>query len=57
VAPRSGPLELYEIPADISEAHNIAAQHPEVVARMEKALREWQRSVEVSLTGADYKKK
>lgn len=55
VVPRKGPLELYDIPADSAESTNLAAQHPEVVAGMEKTLRDWQRSVEVSLTGADYK--
>ena len=56
LAPKDGPLELYDIPADIGEEKDIAAQHPDVVARMKKALHDWQRSVEVSLTGADYKK-
>ena len=56
VAPISGPLEMYDIQADPGETKDLARQHPDVVAEMEKALHDWQRSVEVSLTGADYRK-
>jgi arylsulfatase A-like enzyme len=41
-AVRPGPgkaLELYDIEADVGEARNIAAEHPEVVARVETYLR------------------
>ena len=33
------PLELYDIKNDIGEAHDVAAEHPEVVARIEGYLR------------------
>jgi len=49
--PRS---ELYDLLADPKETTDIAAQHPDVVQRMAAQLHEWQRSVELSLTGADY---
>jgi arylsulfatase A-like enzyme len=29
------PLELYNVTADVGEAHNLAAAHPEVVAQLE----------------------
>jgi arylsulfatase A-like enzyme len=48
--------ELYDLIADPAEAKDIADAHPEVVKRMTAQLREWQRSVERSLTGADYPK-
>lgn len=34
----TGQKELYDIPADISEQHNLAASHPEVVKRLSKDL-------------------
>ena len=46
--------ELYDLLADPKETTNIAAQHPDVVKSMNSQLRQWQRSVERSLTGADY---
>mgnify|MGYP005848202003 CR=1 FL=1 len=56
VVPGGGkPLELYDIVADTGEKNNLAAEHPDKVRTMEAALRDWQRQVEVSLTGADYK--
>ncbi len=33
------PLELYELKTDLAEAHNVAAQHPEVVRRFEDYLK------------------
>jgi len=47
---------LYDVDKDPQENDNIATQYPEVVERMQKQLRQWQVSVEKSLTGADYKK-
>ncbi len=35
-----GPLELYNLRTDIGERNNVAARHPEVVARVERILRE-----------------
>ncbi len=49
--------ELYDIVADPKESQNLAKKHPDIVQRMSEQLHEWQRSVEKSLTGADYKKK
>ncbi len=36
----SAPLQLYDLSADIGEKHNIAAQHPEIVARIEAYLKD-----------------
>ncbi len=46
--------ELFDLLADPYEKNDIAAQHPEIVRRMTEQLHAWQRSVERSLTGADY---
>ncbi|MSU48259.1 MAG: N-acetylgalactosamine-6-sulfatase [Opitutus sp.] len=46
--------ELFDLAADPKETKDIAAQHPEVVKRMRASLETWQRSVERSLSGADY---
>lgn len=35
-----GKLELYDLEADISESHDVAAENPEVMARVEKHLRD-----------------
>lgn len=35
-----GPVELYDLSEDLGETQNIASDHPEVVAEMEKILRE-----------------
>ena len=34
-----GPIELYNLAADIHEDHNIADKHPDIVARMEEIMR------------------
>ncbi len=47
--------ELFKVPQDIAEEHNLATQNPDVVQSMAKSLRNWQESVLKSLTGADYK--
>ncbi len=54
VVPADGPAELYDIVADIEEKHDVSAKHPEIVKELESKLRDWQKSVEVSLTGAEY---
>lgn len=47
--------ELYDIVADPSEKHDIAAEQIEVFRRMKAELEEWHQSVLRSLQGADYK--
>ena len=46
--------ELYDLVNDRQETTNIASKHPEMVETMRAQLLEWQKSVERSLTGADY---
>ena len=46
--------ELYDLEKDPEEKNNIASQNPEIVKAMRAELLEWQKSVERSLTGADY---
>jgi len=46
--------ELYDLLADPMERHNLAANQPERVRSMVEQMEAWQRSVELSLTGADY---
>lgn len=41
VALGNGPWELYDFTNDRSEMHNVAAQQPEVVARLAKAWDDW----------------
>jgi arylsulfatase A-like enzyme len=45
--------ELYDIPADMAEARNLAPAQPEVVARMREELAGWKASVEASMAGRD----
>ncbi len=54
--PRRGAARtaLFDLQADPQETTNVADQHPAVVARMTEQLHNWQRSVERSLSGADY---
>ncbi len=52
---RNGKLELYDLTVDPSEKTDIAANHPEIVARMKGELESWQTSVVGSLVGEDYK--
>ncbi len=53
-ANRSGAFAPNYLLADPKETTNISSQHPDVVKRMTAELHQWQRSVEQSLTGADY---
>ncbi len=46
--------ELYDIVADPYEQRDLASEKPKLARRMVAALEAWQRSVERSLTGADY---
>jgi len=55
VAAKRGSLELFDIVSDPAESKDLAGSRPELADDMEKRLRAWQRSVETSLTGADYK--
>lgn len=52
----SKPWQLYDIVADTAEAKDIAADKPDVVAKMAKTALAWQESCARSLTGADYAK-
>ena len=47
-------VALYDLIDDPREERNLAARPPEIVARMTAELHAWQRSVERSLSGADY---
>ncbi len=40
IEPEGAPLELYDLDADLGELRNLAAQHPELVARARKLLDE-----------------
>jgi arylsulfatase A-like enzyme len=53
-AKASARSELYDLVADPFETTDIASKHPDVVQRMTDQLHAWQRSVEKSLSGADY---
>ena len=56
--PKSGAaqqkFELYDLLADPSESNNIAANHPDVVAKLNQELADWQESCSQSDAGADY---
>ena len=41
------PLELYDLKTDLAEAKNVAAQHPDVVARIEKIMIEAHTDTEI----------
>jgi arylsulfatase A-like enzyme len=49
-----GSKELFDIVNDPEEQNNLAEAQPEIAARMEQQMRNWQESVLQSLTGADY---
>ncbi len=50
-----GRYELYDIKEDPGEINDVAEHNAEVVSKMKCRLEDWQRSVERSLTGADYR--
>ena len=43
--PDHGRVELYDIPSDPREQHNLAEHHPEVVERLSKKLRAWRKTL------------
>ena len=49
------PAHLYDIAKDISEQHNLADQHPEIVKKMFKKLFEWEADLERPLWQLDRK--
>lgn len=51
---KGGAFELYDLEADPSETRNIAAEQPEVAARLTRALVAWNASVDASYAGRDY---
>jgi len=44
-----GRLELYNLREDVSEDRNVAADHPEITARLHGLLAEWRESVEAAI--------
>ena len=48
--------ELFDILNDPSEQNNLITNKPEIVAKLEQQLHDWQQSVLKSLTGNDYNK-
>ncbi len=46
--------ELFNLAADPAEKTNLIEQQPDVAAKLQQQLRDWQQSVLNSLTGADY---
>ena len=48
------PFELYNVVDDPEEQHDLIEQQPEIAARMRAELDAWNRSVDKSITGADY---
>jgi arylsulfatase A-like enzyme len=50
-----GPWELYDLDADRTELHNLAATHPDTVARLAAAWKSWQQRAFVDdWTGPDH---
>lgn len=52
--PARGEAELYDLIEDVGERRNLITEQRERAAKMQAELEQWQRSVERSLTGADY---
>jgi len=55
-AQRGSQIELFDLLNDPYEKKNLAADMPDQVEVMQRQLHDWQRSVERSLSGADYQK-
>lgn len=51
-----GDFKLYNIETDPQESRDISTEEPEIAARMQKQLLEWNESVDASLSGKDYPK-
>jgi arylsulfatase A-like enzyme len=51
---RDGQYALYDLSSDIGEENNLLETHPEKADALKAALRQWLKSVEQSLQGADY---
>jgi len=50
----SAARELYDVRNDRGETKDLIQVRPDMAKDMERQLRDWQRSVLTSLTGADY---
>ncbi len=48
-------FQLYHLSTDPAESRDVAARHPERVARMRRELETWRESCRLSATGADYR--
>jgi arylsulfatase A-like enzyme len=48
-------IELFDLRDDPAEKKNLAESMPQVTARLQRQLRDWQQSVLTSLTAADYR--
>jgi len=48
--------QLYDLPADPGESTNLTASHPELVARLDKALRAWNQQMPIDGSHPDYAK-
>ena len=46
--------QLFDLVEDPQEDHDLAQQHPEIVARMRKGLEAWRQSCRASTQGSDY---
>ncbi|MDB4298346.1 N-acetylgalactosamine-6-sulfatase, partial [bacterium] len=47
--------QLYDLPADPSESNNLAKKHPEIVTRLDEALRNWNSQMPVDASDPDFK--
>jgi len=53
---RSGKALLFDIPADIGEQHDLAAEKPDIARKMRATLDAWRASCKKSLAGEDYRR-